>query len=176
MYCFVRYMFQFCTSGNLHYTEDKFSGGINTCWNKCECELAACTELVCWWLVLGIILTGQILVKAQEKEENGRNFALRQHVPPNGGLNPFPLHTGAGWWKAAGSLQYSSLVDGSCTQAKTRSAAQHPRRAKDTFHFKDIYLSAALLECPFLLLCMLFWSKLDMHSCIVITTLYDWIT
>jgi len=35
-------------------------------------------------------------VKAQEKEENGRNFALRQHVPPNGGLNPFPLHTGAG--------------------------------------------------------------------------------
>lgn len=47
-------------------------------------------------LVLGIILTGQILVKAQEKEENGRNFALRQHVPPNGGLNPFPLHTGAG--------------------------------------------------------------------------------
>lgn len=91
----------FCTSGNLYYTEDKFSGGTNTCWNKRECESAACTEPCIGEPVLGLILTGQIPVEAQQKEENGRNFALRQCVPPNNGLNSFPLHTGA----ANGNLQ-----------------------------------------------------------------------
>lgn len=44
--CFVVYMFHFCISDNLHYTRDKFSGGINTFWSKCKCQGATCSELV----------------------------------------------------------------------------------------------------------------------------------
>lgn len=53
------YMFDSCTSGNLHYTADKFSGGINTFWSECEWKGAAHTEFVGAEPAPGLILTAQ---------------------------------------------------------------------------------------------------------------------
>lgn len=53
------YTFDSCTSGNLHYTADKFSGGINTFWSEREWKGAARTEFVGAEPAPGLILTGQ---------------------------------------------------------------------------------------------------------------------